>query len=474
MKLCFLVNNAPGMADIFLLVSRVAVANGCEVCVISNSYLTDIKYQNKFYGCRYYSTLADYPNFTALEIPPNAWKMLYPSIDRKTIHKKCIRFDYDTAISIIKRLYSALSYILSEEKPDAVIYEPPSNVFSQIAYDVCRRLGIRYLGITPSRLPNRTDIYDHLYSTRLMNSPKVEVTEYDRHEIEGIMHGLINHTLLPSYVAEANTAANLVGYYLNRFREEALPRIKWMLLPKTVRRRDYEAQFILRDYANNVFNRIKTAIPFIRDPLKRNVLPSDGPYYLIPLHVQPEASTSAQASFFCNLYEFVRNCSICVPFPSKVLVKEHPAFMKLRPRSFYEALSDLPNVLLVSAKVDNKFLIQNSLGVITITSTVGFEALLQCKPVYVFGEVFYATHPKVKMIKSWDQLERILKEDMHNFSRQDLNEWKEENIRFIKKYLECSYPGNFVYTDMRTHTMENAGLLFEAIMKHLKALSEKS
>ena len=109
-----------------------------------------------------------------------------------------------------------------------------------------------------------------------------------------------------------------------------------------------------------------------------------------------------EASVICNI---AKN----IPFGSFLYVKEHPSAVGLNDKRFYRLLSYVPNVILVSHKYCTKNLIKKSIGIITLTGTVGFEALLMGKPVYVLGETEYLFHPNAFKLNSFSDIPDMLK-----------------------------------------------------------------
>lgn len=455
------------MADVFASMCYAANNRGHRTIVISNNLLIDIKSKNKFPGnTTYYSTMAtDIGNYSCVLPSPFSWRLAYPTVDRKIIWGN-LSMPYNEAVNHIQRLYNVISYIIAHEAPDVVVYEPPSNLFSQVAYDICIKTNTQYLGLMASRIPGRVDIYDQKYSTRLLKS-SCKVNEERKAEIEDLIDGLVHHNLLPSYVC-AGKDENLLYYYLRRARDDVIPRIKWCLLPRGKRLMDYETRYLFLNFAKNIRRKCRQYSPLYVDTLAS--LPIEGNYYVLPLHVQPEASTSAQAAYYCDMATFIKNCAISIPFPSKLVVKEHPAYAKLREKDFLKTIGRLPNVILLSSSVNNFDLIQKSSGVVTLTSTVGLEALLQNRLVYVFGDVFYDVHPGVYKVNSWNDFEKALRLPLKLTNSQ----WRESNMLFMNSYLDCSYPGTFVYTNKQSSSEGNAILLLDAICEHLTRFKDGS
>ena len=111
-------------------------------------------------------------------------------------------------------------------------------------------------------------------------------------------------------------------------------------------------------------------------------------FLLYPLHFHPESSTSILAGAYLNEYEVIRNIAFNLPQGITLYVKDHMAACGFQQLAFYRKLKDLPNVRLISYTADAKQLIRKSVGVITLTSTVGYEALLLGKRVFLFAPFF--------------------------------------------------------------------------------------
>lgn len=119
-------------------------------------------------------------------------------------------------------------------------------------------------------------------------------------------------------------------------------------------------------------------------------------YILLPLHYQPEATTSPAGDIFVNQ-------RLCVEMLLKytsdnyfIYVKEHPQqFMSHmlghtnRIKEFYDDLIANPRVKLMPFELDSYSLMRNAKAVATVTGTVGWEAMMHRKPVIVFGMIWY-------------------------------------------------------------------------------------
>lgn len=148
---------------------------------------------------------------------------------------------------------------------------------------------------------------------------------------------------------------------------------------KTVRKK-----FKLRTYYNSVSDRD---------------LDLSSPYILCALHYQPEKSTCPLGDRHNNQYLMIRMLRDVIPDDWKIYVKDHVSQFVgsysrygeiFRSKEYYDRINALPNVSLVPLDYDNFTLIDRARAVATITSTMGWEALIRGVPALVFGLAWYA------------------------------------------------------------------------------------
>jgi len=106
---------------------------------------------------------------------------------------------------------------------------------------------------------------------------------------------------------------------------------------------------------------------------------------LFPLHVEPEASLLNLSSEMNNSMELIAWVSKTLPADAVLVVKEHPDSFGLRPRSYYDDLRRMANVVVAHPHVSGREWINRCNLVANIASTMGFEAVAMEKPVLSFG-----------------------------------------------------------------------------------------
>jgi len=153
-------------------------------------------------------------------------------------------------------------------------------------------------------------------------------------------------------------------------------------------------------------------------------------YLYYPLHYQPEATTLPSGGIYSNQEYLVRILSALIPEDMYLVVKEHPAykmsgafddFSKYRDLGIYKRLSKLRNVKLIKSSTPTADLIEKSFGVVTITGTVAWEALISNKYCMIFGKTYYTYLPNSLKCSNEDEINsaiKIMRKKKSNFQNE--------------------------------------------------------
>ena len=131
-------------------------------------------------------------------------------------------------------------------------------------------------------------------------------------------------------------------------------------------------------------------------------------YVIVPLTVNPEASTTILAPDFVDSLAVVEKISVRVPLHFKVYVTEHPAMLGRRPSGFYDQLESIPNVYVRGPLESNDELIAGAASVILVSGTNGLEALAKGVHTVLLGRSFYSEVGIATFMPSLDDLHEIL------------------------------------------------------------------
>jgi capsule polysaccharide export protein KpsC/LpsZ len=186
-------------------------------------------------------------------------------------------------------------------------------------------------------------------------------------------------------------------------------------------------------------------------------------FFLFPLQSQPEYSTLILARYFSDQVNTIKNAAFTLPFPYKLYVKEHPIVQGDRPKNFYRKIKQIPNVVLVSPYENVENLIKKSQGIVTLTGTIGMEAALAGKPVYVLGDVFYSYHPWCRKVKGFEELKQRIEADLNRESFP--GDLENVNLRFIISYFRNTIAG-----DITAASSKNDANDYQAIYQDVKRM----
>jgi len=116
----------------------------------------------------------------------------------------------------------------------------------------------------------------------------------------------------------------------------------------------------------------------------------DQNYVYVPLHLQPEMTTSALGGIYRDQLLMLEKLSAILPCGWKLVVKENPKQGPFaRDPMFFHRFARIPNLLMVSAETNSLDLIKHSRMVATVTGTAALEAAENGKPAVIFGHAWF-------------------------------------------------------------------------------------
>lgn len=188
-------------------------------------------------------------------------------------------------------------------------------------------------------------------------------------------------------------------------------------------------------------------------------IPQNREIVFYPLHQEPEATLNYMSEFNANQVATIENILKCLGPHQTLVVKEHPVdkgallrrkFREIRER--YSALRFLP------AEVHGREVLARCERVVTLTSTVGWEAACIGKSVCVMGEIFYDRLDGIRRVESWPQLRQAMRTPLDEMERVDPMEAR----RFVAAMVEQSYPGN-PFPSPELYSAENIARIRDAV-----------
>lgn len=475
MKWCFLVNPAPLIVEFFAKFARQVVKEGDEYIIVVNNKITEYD-KNRYFpkNARIFSEVdwcienykENQKRFQGL-----SWKGLFSEFDRFNRFNPG-NFNYHNSVEIIAQSYQFIDFIFQKEKPDVVVGEIVTGIFGELFYFLSEKNNANYLGLLGSRIKDRFDVYDlkHTCSKyektfREINSDNISETE--KNLAKDFIEKFISHKQLPPYMDYQNQRIQLgeisrIKSYIKREKEMLRYYLRYFLKRKHYKPFDYNSEFLIHYNFHYPWEALKRRI---RTLFQKNIFDSPNnkdKFFLYPLHLQPEASTSVLATYYCDQINTIKNIAFSLPFPYKLYVKEHPSAVGTNSGYFYRKIKEIPNTVLIPHYENVEELIRKSQGLVVLTSTVGMEAVLAGKPVYALGEVFYDYHPLCRKINNFEELrQRIQKDLIENSVIDDL---ENINVRFIVSYLRNIIVGDIAAASSK-NDINDYKAIYEDIVK---------
>lgn len=167
-------------------------------------------------------------------------------------------------------------------------------------------------------------------------------------------------------------------------------------------------------------------------------------FVFYPLHHEPEIALSVYGKYYLNQIEFLRNVAQNLPINMKIIVKEHPRTIGQRKKSYYKKLLEIPNLMLIDPGVSPKIIMKYSSAVLVVSGFLGFEAIMNKRPVITVGFCPFNVLPDnmVKYVDNIKDVGRVIVDLIHSYS---FNE--KALINYITATIDMSVPVN-IYTEV--------------------------
>lgn len=304
--------------------------------------------------------------------------------------------------------------MVEQENPDMIITTGVAYMYNLVVLSVCKKKEIKCISLYGTRQPKSMftystskggnwDYLDNIYGQELININRDNNVD-DYIEEQEYLESFRAKIRKPDYMVSARQAGGVNFVFVKEF----VTRMShWYINGWGGQEDDYLTKHPFW-YASRDLKRIalKKILPLFRVFDQANF--SDK-YILFPLHLQPEASTLILSKFYVNQLEVIRNISKVLPVDVSLYVKEHPAAYGKHSIGFYKCLLEIHNVKLIAPDVDTKKMIVNSKGVIVLSGTMGWEAMLLGVPVYVLGNVFYDNFKNLIKVSGFQELGNKIK-----------------------------------------------------------------
>ena len=287
--------------------------------------------------------------------------------------------------------------IIEREITHAIFFDIPHLAIDTLIYDVCVSMDIQVIILT------------QVFPDQLFSMSRIEDFGKCHLDIENA----------PEY--SLNNSGQLDLWYMEKGWQKKGPRGRFRFVhairlltylglksPKSLFNLKYVAQLVTR------MSRIVEVLPEWRDPFHKffdhdyldyleylvgsedNLVDFSIPYIYVPLHLQPEMTTSALGGIYRDQLLMLEHLHQLLPIGWKILVKENPKQGPFaRGSMFFHRLNRLKNVLMVPSDTNTNTLTKNSKIVATVTGTAGWEAIQMGIPAITFGNAWFNSLPGV-------------------------------------------------------------------------------
>lgn len=371
---------------------------------------------------------------------------LLSDFERAEVYKVWGKRDGKFFEKLKSALLSFFEEIVIKHKVNVVLYENVSNAFAHFAFFVCKEHNIYYCGVGGSRLPGRFSISsdplnDHVEIEKLTNkiqAGEIVVEPAVKEWCENYLNNI--DSITPDYM-KSNGLDN-TNVFLKYLKLEKFKKI-WRAIGHI--NDDHLHSFQIGNPLNISWQMFKRAcarkVKTMLMRRKYDTAKSSEHFLLYPMHFHPESSTSILAGSYLNEYEVIKNIAFNLPQGLVLYVKDHISAWGYPSLGFYEKVLGLPNVRLLAPTAPTKQLIKDSVAVVTLTSTVGYEALLLNKRVFLYGHVFYKFHPGVVQVVNPSGLFELFEFEL----KRNLDFDKKYNLDFLAGYYLATIKGGLNY-----------------------------
>jgi hypothetical protein len=403
---------------------------------------------------------------------PNLWPHLY--LDRVIMNGQLVReYPYDKPLlsheDMLRRVQVTAKMIiefLDREKPDTLVISVIGSVGGSLLYTIAKRRGIKTINIDFVRIHNRmafSDDYRTLTGTKKLFeeinkgrvSPEAENAKRFLAKFRDQPAPFLEISS-PSFNNQALRRANV--QFLKP--KKLIISICWHLKTffqdfKKKRNSDYTDIFVWWLSWDKFKRKIRGLIGYAD---LYSAIDTKERFAFYPIHLDPEIATMLYAPYYTNQANLIKQIARSLPFDMKLYIKEHPAMVGYRTRSFYKEILKTPNVKLINPTTNGHDLARLSTLTVTITGTSAWETILFKKPIISFGDVFYNDIPGVKRCRSFEEFPYLVKEQLENWEHDET-----QLVNYVSALLEDSVPVDYVelWTNAESskQVMENEGLI---------------
>lgn len=351
---------------------------------------------------------------------------------------------YEEQLKYLVGCFRVFEECIEQNNVDCIISDLPTGL-PDILHAICKKKGVQYISLRSSKLLPGFVLCDQHHDL-----PTGMIDVYKTFLQTGIPDKY--YALAESHINELNSKITIPSYMKitgKPFKMLRMQRVRTIV--SMLRESRYQINKISRakhPIRNSILWNIHRFLNIWQTRINKSrwfckELPPEEKYFLFPLQYEPEASTFVRAFPFFDQMYVIQQIAKALPLGVTLIVKEHKGNQGYRKSAFYRELQYLPNVKLVARETELNDLISNSIGIITLTSRMGWECLVFKKPVIALGSTFYTFFDEVKKPGSWMELKRMTEECVANMDNKESG-YDKKLLAYAAAYISLTHKGNYV------------------------------
>lgn len=197
-------------------------------------------------------------------------------------------------------------------------------------------------------------------------------------------------------------------------------------------------------------------------------------FIYVPLHFQPESTTTVLGGIFANQINLIEILSASLPEGWKIYVKEHPvqfysngiSYNPFRYKGYYERISSIKGVEIIPLNIESSKLIESCQLTATVTGTAAWESTLRLKPAFIFGDIWFQSGPGIFKISNVQKCKEALALIESGFKIT-----KQELINYLFCLQESTVLGNlylFFKPGSALDTTTNVNNIFKSVIRSME------
>jgi len=323
------------------------------------------------------------------------------------------RFDHEKRMEILGKEISFWSRIFDTTSPSFLVNETIAVEIAEVMAIEAKKRNIPFytslLGFIPGTFYWKPDPF----TGRLNDINSIEPDEKAVTMARTYVKNMVEKQERPFYVANTHRRNVTIKKLLSSFIGDAIRYIqeKNSQKFKIFRYEDYSSFFFANQ--REFVRKLKYSYDNFELFKKKN-------YLFYPMHVEPEAILSYFVPENYTQIEVIENIIKAAKVNQSVIVKEHPQHPGILLSDKFQELKKIYSNLYYLPSYELSFpILDRCDAVVTLTSSVGWEALVLGKPVFVLGEIFFDQCNGVKRIESFRQLKDELRKEEYVLPNKD-------------------------------------------------------